>query len=56
MFQAKAQVTELLESFDWSDIVDLGDISTSRGTEMYLPLWVRIFGLGNPMFSIKVVR
>lgn len=53
---AKAQVGELLQSFGWSDIVDLGDISTARGTEMYLPLWARIYGLGSPMFNIKVVR
>jgi len=54
---AKAQVTELLESFGWSDVVDLGDITTARGTEMYLPLWVRLSAtLGTPMFTIKVVR
>ncbi len=41
----------------WSDIVDLGDIFTARGTEMYLPLWLRLWGaLGTPMFSIKAVR
>ena len=53
---AKAQVIELLESFGWSDVIDLGDISTARGTEMYLPLWVRLFALGSPMFNIKVVH
>lgn len=36
---------------------DLGDITTARGTEMYLALWTRLFmTLPNPMFSIKVVR
>ncbi len=54
---AKTKVTELLASFGWSDIVDLGDITTSRGTEMYLPLWLRIMGATqNPMFNVKVVR
>jgi 8-hydroxy-5-deazaflavin:NADPH oxidoreductase len=54
---AKAQVTELLASFGWSDIIDLGDITTARGTEMYLPLWVRIWAsTQNPLFNIKVVR
>lgn len=54
---AKAQVVELLRSLGWSDIVDLGDITTARGTEMYLPLWARLWGaLGTPMFTIKVVR
>ena len=42
--QAKAQVTEILRSFGWSDVIDLGDITTARGTEMYLPLWLRLWG------------
>jgi hypothetical protein len=43
---AKAQVRELLESFGWSveRIVDLGDITAARGTEMYLRLWLRLWG------------
>jgi predicted dinucleotide-binding enzyme len=54
---AKAEVTRLLQSLGWSDIVDLGDITTARGSEMYLPLWLRIMGATqNPMFNIKVVR
>jgi 8-hydroxy-5-deazaflavin:NADPH oxidoreductase len=54
---AKKIVTELLASLGHTDVIDLGDISTARGTEMYLPLWVRLWGaLGNPMFNIKVVR
>jgi len=47
----------LVEGFGWKDILDLGDISMSRGTEMYLPLWLRMYGaLQTPHFSIKVVR
>jgi predicted dinucleotide-binding enzyme len=56
---AKAQVIELLETFGWlsGDIVDLGDISAARGTEMYLPLWLRIMGaLETPQFNIRIVR
>lgn len=54
---AKQSVMELLGSLGWQDIIDLGDITTSRGTEMYLPLWARLYmSLGNPMFTIKVVR
>lgn len=53
---AKAQVIELLRSFGWSDIIDLGDISTARGTEMLLPIWVRLLGvLQNPQFNFKIV-
>jgi len=54
---AKAAVTELLRSFGHTDVLDLGDISTSRGTEMFLPLWLRTMGaLGTGMFNIKIVR
>lgn len=54
---AKGQVVGLLQSLGWSDIVDLGDITTARGTEMYLPLWLRIMGATDtPMFNIKVAR
>jgi 8-hydroxy-5-deazaflavin:NADPH oxidoreductase len=54
---AKAQVRELLESFGWKDVIDLGDISMSRGLEMYLPLWVRLFGaLKTPNFNVKIVK
>jgi predicted dinucleotide-binding enzyme len=55
--EAKKAVTELLASFGHTDIIDLGDISNARGVEMYLPLWIRLWGaLGTPMFNIKVVR
>jgi predicted dinucleotide-binding enzyme len=54
---AKAEVTRLLESFGWRDVIDLGGIGNARGVEMWLPLWVRLFGaLGTPMFGLKVVR
>ncbi len=55
---AKLQVRGLLITFGWKDenIFDLGDISTSRGTEMILPIWVRILSkLQNPFFNFKVV-
>ena len=55
--EAKATVTELLRSFGWTDIIDLGDISTARGTEMLLPIWLRLFGaLQKPVFNFKIVR
>jgi 8-hydroxy-5-deazaflavin:NADPH oxidoreductase len=54
---AKATVREILVSFGWKkeDIIDLGDISTARGTEQLLPLWARLYALGNPMFNFKIV-
>ncbi len=54
---AKAEVTALLTQFGWTDILDLGDISTARGTEGILPLWLRLWGsLGTPAYQFKVVR
>ncbi len=54
---AKQQVTELAESYGWRNIIDLGDISTARGSEMYLPLWLRLMGaLGTPMFNIAIIK
>ena len=55
--QAKRTVRGLLESFGWSDILDLGDIGTARATESYLPLWLAAWQtLGTVAFNIKVVR
>ncbi len=54
---AKAVVTDLLHELGHTDVLDLGDLSTARGTEMYLALWVRAMGaLGTPLFNIRVVR
>lgn len=56
--EAKAQVIDLLTAwFGWRQIIDLGDITTARGTEMYLPLWLRLWGaLGTGLFNVKVVK
>lgn len=56
--QAKETVGGILQSFGWAknNILDLGDITTARGTEMYLPLWLRIYtATNNGAFNIKVV-
>lgn len=55
---AKQKVKEILKSFGWAEknILDLGDISKARGTEMYLPLWLNIYGAtNNGAFNIKIV-
>jgi 8-hydroxy-5-deazaflavin:NADPH oxidoreductase len=55
--EAKQAVTEVLRSFGWTDIVDLGDITAARGTEMLMPIWLRLFGaLHKPIFNYKIVR
>ena len=47
----------LTEWFGWRDVIELGDITTARGTESFLPLWLRTWGaLKTPMFSFRVVR
>jgi predicted dinucleotide-binding enzyme len=54
---AKAQVSELLKSFGWLHIMDLGNITTARGTEVYLPLWFRMYGMvQDSLFNIKIVK
>jgi 8-hydroxy-5-deazaflavin:NADPH oxidoreductase len=45
---AKREVADrLCEWFGWKagNIIDLGDITNSRGTEMFLALWVRLWGV-----------
>lgn len=55
--EAKQQVTEMLRGFGWKQVIDLGDITTARGTEAYLMLWLRLWGaLGTPDFNIAVVK
>ena len=54
---AKAEVDgHLREWFGWRNVLDLGDITTARGPEMLLALWVRLLGVfGNGNFNLKVV-
>lgn len=55
---AKEEVKSILRSFGWHErnILDLGDISSARGTEMFLPLWLRIWGAtNNGAFNMKIV-
>lgn len=54
---AKTTVTSMLGEFGWpaERIKDLGDISAARGTEMYLPLWLRLMGsLGTANFNVSI--
>ncbi|MEU2954039.1 NADPH-dependent F420 reductase [Streptomyces xanthochromogenes] len=57
---AKRQVTDLLEAYGWTDVLDLGPLVCARGMEMYAHLHSAIgFGLGQQFgghFGIKVVR
>jgi 8-hydroxy-5-deazaflavin:NADPH oxidoreductase len=57
--EAKEQITELLVSFGWprGRVLDLGGIEAARGTEMYLPLWLRLWGVvGSGQLNIRVAH
>ncbi|MDO8366192.1 MAG: NAD(P)-binding domain-containing protein [Saprospiraceae bacterium] len=54
---AKATVTGILKEFGWKDseILDLGDITTARGTESLLLVWLRVYSATkNGFFNFKV--
>jgi 8-hydroxy-5-deazaflavin:NADPH oxidoreductase len=56
---AKAEVVSLLEEIGWSRerILDLGDITAARGTEAYVALWLRLWGVvGSPDYNIELRR
>jgi len=55
---AKARVAGVLETFGWprERILDLGGISASRATEMYLPMWLTLFGIHGPRVNVHVVH
>jgi hypothetical protein len=54
---AKEKVSDLLKTIGWKpeNIIDLGDITTARGTEMLLPIWLRLWGaLGHANFNFHI--
>jgi predicted dinucleotide-binding enzyme len=54
---AKTHARGLLEEFGWpaASILDLGDIAAARGMEMYLPLWLRLWGAtGSAILNVAV--
>jgi 8-hydroxy-5-deazaflavin:NADPH oxidoreductase len=56
---AKAQVSKWLTTwFGWKTVIDLGDITSARGAEMMLPIWLRLMmsSGGSGLFNINVVR
>lgn len=54
---SKVIVSDLLKSFGWKNdaIIDLGDITAARGTEMILPIWLRLWSkLGTAEFNFHI--
>jgi predicted dinucleotide-binding enzyme len=53
----KEKVKEVLGWFGWKAPIDLGDISTARGSEMLLPIWLRLWGVNKTAnFNFKIVK
>lgn len=54
--EARAAATTILtDELGWKRVVDLGDITTARGTEGWLLLWTRLYGaLGSPFFNLEL--
>ena len=56
---AKRQAIEVLGEFGWPEerVIDLGDLTTARGPEMYVGLWLRLWGaLESSQFNIGLLR
>lgn len=55
---AKAQVVRLLEDeFGWKSVIDLGDLTTARSAEMFLPLWLNLMMVqGTSLFNVQIVK
>jgi predicted dinucleotide-binding enzyme len=54
---AKAKVADLLKSFGWTDIMDLGEIQAAHGPEMLMGMWLVLYmSMKNGMFGIKIQR
>ena len=44
-------------SCGWKNILDLGDLTTARGTEQLLPIWLRLWGVfKSPEFNFHITR
>ncbi|MBS1873583.1 MAG: NADP oxidoreductase [Acidobacteria bacterium] len=53
---AKQAVTELLRSFGWRTIIDLGDITGARATETLMFIWMRLYGMYGPLINFHIAR
>jgi len=54
---AKAQVISLLTALGHHDVIDVGDITTARGTEALMLAWIRLMGpIESPYFTWKIAR
>ena len=55
--EAKSTVKEVLREFGWDNPIDLGDISSARGAEMLLPIWLRLMvAFKSPNFNFHIAK
>lgn len=55
--EARATVARWLKRwFGWPQVIDLGEMSTARGTEAWLMLWVRLWGSLGTAWSWRPTR
>ncbi|HET9424659.1 MAG TPA: NAD(P)-binding domain-containing protein [Gemmatimonadaceae bacterium] len=55
--EAKATVKEILSEFGWDNPIDLGDITSARGAEMLLPIWLRLMvAFKSPNFNFHIAK
>lgn len=54
---AKAKTTEILRSFGWKSMIDLGSIQSARHMESFVLLWVNLWQkFGDPYFGIRFIK
>ncbi|MDB5563099.1 MAG: hypothetical protein JWN11_2517 [Hyphomicrobiales bacterium] len=54
---AKGRARDFLVAFGWTSIIDLGDITSARGPEQLLPLWIQLYrALGTAEFNVAVIK
>jgi predicted dinucleotide-binding enzyme len=54
---AKQAARDMLASFGWKEIIDLGPIESARAQEMMMPMWLRLWGhLGTLDFNWMLTR
>lgn len=54
---AKAAVSDLLRTFGWADIIDLGDVGAFRAMEQLIPLWMALERVTRGThFNLEVAR
>ncbi|MDE1811101.1 MAG: NADP oxidoreductase, partial [Candidatus Micrarchaeota archaeon] len=54
---AKDKVAEILRSFGWKSMIDLGGIKSARGAEAILLLWIHLYGkMPDGRFNYNIVK